>query len=98
MTRDLLQLLHLSLVIIILLVFQNHLQLYAALTRTNRRTGAFLEMAGRGGGGGGGGIRQTITFTLDFIAVSCFRLNSTSYRGSPGSVTLYYMSDLWSRK
>jgi len=48
-----------------------------------------LEMAGRGGGGGGGGIRQTITFTLDFIAVSCFRLNSTS---------LYYMSDLWSRK
>jgi len=37
---------------------------------------------------GGGGIRQKITFILGFIAVSWFRLNSTSYRRSPGSVPL----------
>jgi hypothetical protein len=56
------------------------------LTKTNRRTSAFLEMGW--GGRWGEGIRQKITFTLDFTAVSCFRLNSTSYRGSLGSVTL----------
>jgi len=82
MARGFLQLLYLSLVIIILPVFQNHLQLHATLMRTNRRTNASSHMWG------GGGIRQKITFILGFIAVSWFRLNSTSYRRSPGSVPL----------
>jgi len=72
-----------SLVITILPVFQNHLQLHVTLTRTNRRINAFSQM------GGGGIIRQKITFILGFIAVSWFRLDSTSYRGSPGSLPLH---------